>query len=83
MKILYFAWLRQRAGTPAETIELPGDVHDVAGLMAHLGERRPAFGEAVAAKGVVRCAVNQVHVERDHPVTANDEVAFFPPVTGG
>ena len=83
MKILYFAWLRQRTGTPAETIDLPQDVHDVAGLLSHLSARHPAFGEAVAAQGVVRCAVNQRHVERDHPIAATDEIAFFPPVTGG
>ncbi|HWL71067.1 MAG TPA: molybdopterin converting factor subunit 1 [Geminicoccus sp.] len=83
MKILYFAWLRQRTGTSAETIELPADVHTVAELMEHIGQRHPAFAEAVAAKGIVRCAVNQRHVDRDHPVANGDEVAFFPPVTGG
>jgi sulfur-carrier protein len=83
VKILYFAWLRQRTGMPAETIELPEDVRTVADLLAHLGQRHPAFAEAVAARGVVRCAVNQRHVDRDHPVSPTDEVAFFPPVTGG
>ena len=83
MKILYFAWLRQRTGTPTETIELPDGVTTVAGLMAHLGERHPGFAEAVGAGGIVRCAVNQRHVDRDHPVANGDEVAFFPPVTGG
>jgi molybdopterin synthase sulfur carrier subunit len=83
LKILYFAWLRQRTGTPAETIDLPEGVGTVAQLMDHLGERHPAFAEAVAARGVVRCAVNQRHVDRDHPVGPADEIAFFPPVTGG
>ena len=83
MKVLYFAWLRQRTGTSAETIELPADVRTVADLLAHVGQRHPGFAEAAAAKGIVRCAVNQRHVERDHPVTDRDEVAFFPPVTGG
>jgi molybdopterin synthase sulfur carrier subunit len=83
VKILYFAWLRQRTGTPAETIELPDDVATVADLLTYLGLRHPGFAEAVAAKGVVRCAVNQRHVDRDHPVASGDEVAFFPPVTGG
>lgn len=83
MKILYFAWLRQRTGTPTETIELPEGVRTVADLLVHLGQRHPAFAEVVAAQGVVRCAVNQRHVERDHELAPTDEVAFFPPVTGG
>ncbi|WP_027133818.1 molybdopterin converting factor subunit 1 [Geminicoccus roseus] len=83
MKILYFAWLRQRTGTSTETIDLPPGVTNVTELLAHLGERHPSFAEAISARGVVRCAVNQRHVDRDHPVTAADEVAFFPPVTGG
>ena len=83
MKIMYFAWLKQRAGTSSETIELPPEVGTVGDLLGWLSERHPAFGEAVAAQGVVRCAVNQRHVERDHPVQPSDEVAFFPPVTGG
>jgi len=83
VKILYFAWLRQRTGTSAETIELPPSVGTVADLLTHLGQRHPAFAEVVAARGVVRCAVNQRHVDRDHPIGPADEVAFFPPVTGG
>lgn len=83
MKIMYFAWLRQRAGTSSETIDLPADIGTVDDLLVLLSARHPAFGEAVAAEGVVRCAVNQRHVERHHPVLPNDEVAFFPPVTGG
>ncbi|HEX2525454.1 MAG TPA: molybdopterin converting factor subunit 1 [Geminicoccus sp.] len=83
MKIMYFAWLRQKAGTSSETIELPPGVGDVGGLLDFLAARHPAFGEAVASQGIVRCAVNQRHVQRDHPVGPDDEVAFFPPVTGG
>lgn len=83
MRILYFAWLRQRTGRSAETVELPPGIATVAELMVWLGERHPGFAEAVAAKGVVRCAVNQRHVGRDAPVRDTDEVAFFPPVTGG
>ena len=83
MKILYFAWLRQKTGTPAETIDLPAGIGTVSDLLAFLGERHPRFREAFEATGIVRCAVNQQHVDRDHPIGPNDEVAFFPPVTGG
>ena len=83
MRVRYFAWLRQRTGTSAEEINPPSNVVTVADLIDHLSERHPRFGEAAAASGVVRCAVNQDYVGRDHALRAGDEVAFFPPVTGG
>ncbi|MEZ5823503.1 MAG: molybdopterin converting factor subunit 1 [Geminicoccaceae bacterium] len=83
MKIRYFAWLRQRTGCSQEEIDLPENVTTVAALMQWVGERHPRFAEACEAKGIVRCAVNQEYVEPDAAVSAKDEVAFFPPVTGG
>lgn len=83
MKVLYFAWLKQRTGTGQEEIELPAGIGTVGGLLDWLGERHPRLGELVDARGVIRCAVNQRHVERQTPIGPNDEVAFFPPVTGG
>ena len=83
MRIRYFAWLRQRTGCAQEEIDLPGDVETVEHLMAWLSERHPRFGEACEAKGVVRCAVNMEYVDRDAAISMHDEVAFFPPVTGG
>jgi molybdopterin synthase sulfur carrier subunit len=83
MQIRYFAWLRQRAGTAAEAVEPPPEVRTVGDLKAWLGSRHPRFGEACAAQGVVRCAVNQEFAEDTAPVRGGDEVAFFPPVTGG
>lgn len=83
VQVLYFAWLKQRSGCAAETIELPPGTVTVDRLLALLAERHPRFGEAVAARGVVHCAVNHEHVERDAPIRDGDEVAFFPPVTGG
>lgn len=83
MKVRYFAWLRQRTGCAEEEIVLPEGVQTVADLMRHLGERHPRFAEACASTGVVRCAVNQDYAGPEAPVAAGDEVAFFPPVTGG
>ena len=83
MHVRYFAWLRQRTGCTGEEIDLPAGVDTVADLMVHLGGRHPRFAEACAASGVVRCAVNQEHVGPEHALAASDEVAFFPPVTGG
>ena len=83
MRIRYFAWLKQRTGRAEEEIELPAGITTVRGLMAWVGERHPRFAEALASPGVVRCAVNQEYAEADAPVRPGDEVAFFPPVTGG
>jgi molybdopterin converting factor subunit 1 len=86
MKILqvrYFAWMRTRVGTGAESVEAPDTVRDVAGLMDWLEGRSPGHAKAFARREAVRIAVNQDYVEADHPVAEGDEVAFFPPVTGG
>ncbi len=83
MKLLYFAWLRVKIGKAEETVELPGGVADVAGLLDWLKGRGPGFAEALRDNRIVRVAVNQHYVGRDHPVKPGDEVALFPPVTGG
>lgn len=83
MRIRYFAWLKQRTGLAHEEVDPPPGVATVAALQAWLGERHPRFAEASAATGVVRCAVNQEQADADTPVRPGDEVAFFPPVTGG
>jgi len=83
MKILYFAWLRQRAGIGEETVSPPEEVRDVGGLMRWLAARTPGHAAAFADPAQVRAAVNQEFCGPDHPVKPGDEVAFFPPVTGG
>ena len=83
LHILYFAWLRERAGTAAEDVPLPDGVADVGGLMAWLSANRAELGAAFDGAATVRCAVNQVFAASDTAVKAGDEVAFFPPVTGG
>ncbi len=83
MKILYFAWLRTKAGCAEEDVTPPAEVTTVAALMDWLAEQRPGFAEAMTAKGVIRAAVNQAYAEPTDPVRPGDEVAFFPPVTGG
>jgi molybdopterin synthase sulfur carrier subunit len=83
MRLLYFAWVRQRIGLAEEEVSPPADVTDVAGLMAWLAARGPGHAAAFADPRQVRAAVNQDFVALGHPVTSGDEVAFFPPVTGG
>ena len=83
MKLLYFAWLRARVGCAEEDVELPPDVTDVAGLLHWLQSRGGRHAEALRDPSVVRVAVNRDYVGPGHPVREGDEVAIFPPVTGG
>jgi sulfur-carrier protein len=83
VKLLYFAWLRTRTGIAQEEVTPPAEVADVAGLLSWLKGRGPNFAAALADPAVVKVAVNQEYVKPDHPVRAGDEVALFPPVTGG
>lgn len=83
MKLLYFAWLRQHVGVSEETVDCPAGVETVGQLVHWLSERGPGYARAFEHPARVRCAVNQAHARPDARVSDGDEVAFFPPVTGG
>jgi molybdopterin synthase sulfur carrier subunit len=83
VKILYFAWLRQRVGRAEESVEPPASVTDVASLVQWLRGRGPGYAAALADPSIVRVAVNQAFARADAPVGPGDEIALFPPVTGG
>ena len=83
MKVLYVAGLRQTVGVGEEDVEPPAEVDSVRGLIDWLRSRSARHATAFAKTALVRAAVNQEHVSFDHPIAAGDEVAFFPPVTGG
>jgi molybdopterin synthase sulfur carrier subunit len=83
MKLLYFAWIRERIGRSGETLELPAEIATIADLVAWLKARGPEYGEAFARPDLVRAAINQTHVKPDAPIAGAREIAFFPPVTGG
>ena len=83
VKLLFFAGLREQLGTSGEDIELPQGVTTVAGLKSHLLQRGGAWKSAFSEGKLVRMAVNQDMVQPSARVKAGDEVAFFPPVTGG
>ena len=83
MKILYFAWLRTKTGIGAEEVTPPEGVATVAELLDWLARRGPGHAAALADRRVVRVAVNQEYAGLDHPVRPGDEIALFPPVTGG
>ena len=83
MTLLYFAWVRQKVGKSEEKIALPKDVSTIGELMAWLAQRGPGYADAFADARRLRAAVNQEHVRVDAKIADSDEVAFFPPVTGG
>jgi len=83
MQILYFAWVREKIGQAGEEVTLPDEVRDVGGLMRHLATLSPGHAAAFANPAAIRAAINQDFARAGDLVTNGDEVAFFPPVTGG
>lgn len=83
MRLLYFAWVRERVGVSQESLSCPPGVTTVGELMAWLAQRGEGHARAFAEPSRLRVAVNQVHALRSAAVSDSDEVAFFPPVTGG
>ena len=81
--IIYFARLREALGKSSEQLALPADVRDLAGLRAVLIARGGAWAAELAGGKPVRAAVNQDMAHNDTRVADGDEIAFFPPVTGG
>jgi molybdopterin synthase sulfur carrier subunit len=81
--LVYLARLREALGASAEKVELPGDVDTVAALLTWLRGRGGAWAAELAPNRAVRVAVNYDMARADTPVKTGDEVAFFPPVTGG
>ena len=83
MKLVYFAWVRERIGRPEETLDPPPGTKTVADLVAWLKTRGEEYAYAFENEGVVRAAVDRVHARPDSPIADAREVAFFPPMTGG
>ncbi len=81
LRVLYFAWLRERIGIGREEVET--EAATVADLVAELRAREDRYDLAFSDMEAVRCAVDQVLVELDGPLAGAAEVAFFPPMTGG
>jgi molybdopterin synthase sulfur carrier subunit len=81
--LLYFAWVRQKIGRGEETMILPSGVKTVSDLIAHLQSRGGGYADAFADPHRIRVAVDQVHSALNATLQNDNEVAFFPPVTGG
>jgi sulfur-carrier protein len=83
MRLLYFAWIRERVGTAAEEVTPPASVATPEQLATWLAGKGDNYASALARRDGIKVAVNQAYVPWDHPLKGDDEVAFFPPVTGG
>ena len=83
VKLLYFAWVREQTGIQEEKIELPGGIETIADLMVWLKTRGPEFAAAFERSEVIRAAIDQTHVDHRQAIAGANEIAFFPPVTGG
>ena len=83
MKLVYFAWVRERVGKPEEEVDLPPEVTTVADLVGWLKGRGEEYAYAFENEGVVRAAIDHAHARPDTTLAGAREVAFFPPMTGG
>ena len=83
MKLVYFAWVRERVGKTDEEIAPPADVRTVAELMDWLAGRGEEYAHAFENRKVIRAAIDRTHVKPDTAIAGAREIAFFPPMTGG
>lgn len=83
VRVVYFAWVRERIGRADEMVAFPASVVSVADAIAWLRERGPEYAAAFARPDIIRAAIDQSHVQHSHAIAGAREIAFFPPVTGG
>jgi len=83
VKLLYFAWVRERVGKAEEQIDPPAEIATVGDLMAWLARRGEEYAHAFENPKVIRAAIDRNHVRADAAIAGAGEIAFFPPMTGG
>ena len=83
VKLLYFAWVREKIGRAEEVVDLPAGVETVADVVAWLRQRGAEYEAAFARPGIVRAAIDKRHVQLSSAIAGAREIALFPPVTGG
>ncbi len=83
MRLLYFGWVRVQIGIGSETLELPSDITDVRALLDWLKQRGEGYRVAFEDLATIRVAINQEMATLDASISSKDEVALFPPMTGG
>jgi molybdopterin synthase sulfur carrier subunit len=83
VKLLYFAWVRERIGKPEEDVDPPAGVTTVGELIAWLSRRGEEYAHAFENPKVIRAAIDHAHVKAEAAIVGAREIAFFPPMTGG
>jgi molybdopterin synthase sulfur carrier subunit len=83
VKLLYFAWVRERIGKGEEVVETPSGVATVADLVGWLAGRGEEYAFAFENPKLIRAAIDRTHVKADAAIAGATEIAFFPPMTGG
>jgi molybdopterin synthase sulfur carrier subunit len=83
VKLLYFAWVRERIGKPDEEIDVPAGIATVGELVAWLAKRGSEYAYAFENPKVIRAAIDRAHVKPEASIAGAREIAFFPPMTGG
>lgn len=83
LKVLYFSWIREKIGCSEETFDLPDGVSTIAELLEYLSLKGPGYAEAFNDLSIVRVAVNEEYANFGTRLSAGDDIALFPPVTGG
>ncbi len=83
MKVVYFAWVRERVGKTEEVVEPPAAVRTVGDLIAWLAQRGETYAHAFETPRVIRAAIDHAHVPQDTAIAGAREIALFPPMTGG
>lgn len=83
VRLLYFAWVRERIGLPEEVVALPSTVVTVGDLVGWLAGRGEGYAHAFERPETIRVAVDHTHAPHDEPIGDAREIALFPPMTGG
>ncbi len=83
VRLVYFAWVRERIGLSDERVRLPEGIRTAGEMIAWLSERGDNYAYALEAPSTIRVAVDQLHIEQDEALGAAREIALFPPMTGG
>ena len=83
MIIKYFSWIKEHVGKSEELIELPDHINNVNELINYLNELDKKYSLILEKKKIIKIAVNKTYSSFDTNISNNDEIAFFPPVTGG
>lgn len=83
VKLVYFAWVRERIGKGEEELELPSSVETISDLLTHLKARGENYAAALGTPDIIRVAIDQEHRQPGDRIGDAREIALFPPMTGG